>query len=163
MSPEYYIKSTHHSPRNHEEGAIKPWQLAESEATTNILNTKENCKKATALRLDARISADQGRRAHSPESTSRRVALTIRLISASVLSIAFRCHGRFGCPLVSSLIPGASFFAAPRYHTSSCIRASMPNCRGPIRFLAPPSDFGAHLPFVVDKFETYHIPILCGR
>ena len=61
MSPEYYIKSTHHSPRNREEGAIRPWQLAESEATANLLNAKENCKKATTFCLDARISADQCR------------------------------------------------------------------------------------------------------
>ena len=72
------------------------------------------------------------------------------------MSIAFRCQGRFGCPLVSSLIPGASFFTAPWYHISSCIKASMPNCRGPIHFFAPPSDFGAPVPFAIDKSETYH-------
>ena len=54
-------------------------------------------------------------------------------------------------------------FAAPWYHISNCIRASMPNCRGPIRFLASPLDFGAPIPFTVDKSETYHFTTLYGR
>ena len=88
--------------------------------------------------------------------STRLVAQTTRLTSASALSIIFRCQGGFDCLLVSSLILGASFSAAPWYHITSCIKASVPNCRRPTRFLAPPLDFGAPVPFAVDKSKTYH-------
>ena len=39
-------------------------------------------------------------------------ALTAQLTAVIIVQLLFRCQGCFACPLVSSLIPGASYFAA---------------------------------------------------
>ena len=61
------------------------------------------------------------------------------------VSFVYRFSMPWALRLSPSIIPDTRgiFFATPWYHISSCIRVDMPNCRGLIRFLTPPSDFGA--------------------